>query len=685
MRPFIAIHHALEQWQSKRNSRFILSSILTTLVLAILIPTLSDTYQLYQDRENIFELLIGDDQQFAAAQIEESGFLIIDGVSFGDIRLKGYQILNENGLVIHPAEITSIIIRNAIPPWIPTWLLRDPSLIWIAGGVALAWCLISVWIGLFQAFIYSILAASTSWFLFRAIGLPDVALVLVGMSVLGYSYHLLIQLFRFVFSSPKQIPAIARNVLIEATRTKISLAFVLLLLVSLPLIPIMLDSESPLRHQIQTMLSRSLGITFTIAAFLTVFLGCSTVAFEIRDRQIWQILTKPVSRLGYLLGKMLGIVSLNCVILIIAGLSVFMYMQYLRTAPVAGGLQGELDRLAVEEEILTAREAAFPQFESLSNEQIAYRVEQIIEEDDELRDEEFVKIHLRKELREEVSDQFLAQQRSIPPTFEGRSYPKTYTFVGLEDAKKVGSPLAFKYKFYIGAVDELETYEAGFVYNGDLSTRHIVTYVPTMSHVTMIPAYLINDEGELSITIYNLLELSTNTPGIGSIKFDKDAVKLLYKVGDFESNFFKAMVILLIKLSFLAALSIAASTFLSFPVACLVTFTIFASASLSPYLSESLEHYFPPSTADFDFSNIAITIKWAFEHTVHAIASAIVFCLEGFGAQKPTTQLVNGMLITWRTVIVGFATIGIVWSGLALTLGTIILRKRQLAIYSGSG
>jgi hypothetical protein len=321
----------------------------------------------------------------------------------------------------------------------------------------------------------------------------------------------------------------------------------------------------------------------------------------------------------------------------------------------------------------------------LSNEQIAYRVEQIIEEDDELRDEEFVKIHLRKELREEVSDQFLAQQRSIPPIFEGRSYPKTYTFVGLEDAKKVGSPLAFKYKFYIGAVDELETYEAGFVYNGDLSTRHIVTYVPTMSHVTMIPAYLINDEGELSITIYNLLELSTNTPGIGSIKFDKDAVKLLYKVGDFESNFFKAMVILLIKLSFLAALSIAASTFLSFPVACLVTFTIFASASLSPYLSESLEHYFPPSTADFDFSNIAITIKWAFEHTVHTIASAIVFCLEGFGAQKPTTQLVNGMLITWRTVIVGFATIGIVWSGLALTLGTIILRKRQLAIYSGSG
>jgi hypothetical protein len=117
----------------------------------------------------------------------------------------------------------------------------------------------------------------------------------------------------------------------------------------------------------------------------------------------------------------------------------------------------------------------------------------------------------------------------------------------------------------------------------------------------------------------------------------------------------------------------------------MITLTVFASGTLSPYLSQSLEYYFPPSTSDFNFSNIGITIQWAFEHTVHAIASAMVFCLSGFGSQRPTNELVNGMLVSWGTVLQGFLTIGVIWSGAVLGAGTLILKKRQLAIYSGKG
>ena len=350
-------------------------------MLSILIPTLLSTYKLYENREEIFAVLTGPDSRIAAEHIEETGFITINGKEIGDIRLKGFKLLDENNMLANPADATSLLISNSIPRWIPNWLLRDPNLIWIGGALALAWCVISVWLGLVLPFLYSVALGTMSWFLFRAIGLPSVSLILVGMCILGYSYHLILQIFKFLFQSPKQVPAIARGVLIEATRTKMSIAFLVILLVTLPLIPIMLDSESPLRHQVQTMLSRSLGTTFAIAAFLTVFLGCATVAFEIRDRQIWQVLTKPVSKIGYLFGKWLGIVSLNLAILTIAGLSVFMYLQYMRTAPVAEGLQGELDRLAVEEEILTARKEALPIYETLTNEQISARVDARIEAD----------------------------------------------------------------------------------------------------------------------------------------------------------------------------------------------------------------------------------------------------------------------------------------------------------------
>ena len=685
MSAILSIHRKLLLWQDKKSSKVILSILLSCACLSIFLPAIISTIQLYQDREDIYALLSGPDQRIAAEQVQETGFLQVYGRDFGDPRLKGFSFIDEQGRVINPADATSLIISGSIPRWIPAWLLRDPNLIWIAGGVALLWCNLSVWTGLFLPFLYSSVIGLSSWYLFRGFGYNNAARFIMGICVLAFSYQLLLQILKFIFRSPKQIPAIARGVLVEATRTKMSLAFLSILLVLLPLIPLMLDPESPLRHRVQTMLSRSLTTTFGIAAFLTVFLGCATVAFEIRDRQIWQVLTKPVSKVGYLLGKWLGILSINVVILTIAGLSVFMYMQYLRTGTVAEGLQGDLDRLAVEEEILTAREETFPVYQQLTNEQIANRVETLIEEDAELRGEEQIQVQLRQKLREEVQDQFLSQQRSIPASRNGQSYSQTYTFTNLQSAKEIGTPLAFKYKFFNGSADEQETYEAGFVFNNDVGTRQMVTYVPTMTHVTMIPAYLITDEGTLSITIYNLFEPPPDYTMKGSLFFDKEGIKLLYRVGSFESNYIRAVLVLLIKLSFLAALAIAASTFLSFPVACLITLTIFISATLAPYLSQSLEHYFPPSTADFEFSNIGMTLQWAFEHVVHSIASVMVYCLDGFGAQRPTTQLVNGMLVSWGTVLKGFITIGVLWSGAILFAGTMILRKRQLAIYSGKG
>ena len=685
MNPLLAAHRSLQQWQLKTSSRILLSSILFLLVLVPFVIVLVRTAALYQDRETIFEALVGSDQTIYADQLYETGLVTIDGKEFGDLRLKGYRILDADGHIVNPVDATSLLISSAVPREIPAWLLRDPSLIWTVGIVLLAWCTISVWLGLFVPFIYSVSIGVCSWYGFRFLGLPGLAVVVVGICALGYSYHLLLQGFRFLYRSPRPVYAVARGVLLEATRTKMALAFLSLLLVILPVIPVMLDADSPLRHQVQTMLSRSLGTTFAIAAFLTVFLGCATVAFEMRDRQIWQVLTKPVSRLGYLFGKWLGIVSLNFVILIIAGLSVFLYLQYLRTTPVSEGLEGEFDRFAVEDEVLTARVESLPVFESLTNEQISARVEELIEADTEVRDEAHLQIQLRQKLRGEVEDQFLAQQRSIPAMVEGQPYARTYTFVNLHDARSAGDTVTFSYRFYIGAVDDLETYKAGFEFNGDYNTRHPVTYVPGMTHVSVIPSKYINEDGELKVTIFNLFEPNAEYQYRGTLSFDKDGIQLLYKVGNFESNFFRAILLLLIKLGFLAALAIAASTFLSFPVACLVTFTVFASASMSPYLSQSLQYYFPPSTADLDVGGVALYIQWAFEHLVHAIATAMVFCLDAFGSQRPTDQLVNGMLITWGSVLNSFVKIGVIWSGAVLLIGTFILRKRQLAIYSGKG
>ncbi len=673
------------QTQQRVVVKIIATVIIAGAIAGSLSPVLQVSHRLHSDRAAIEEALSGPNQRLIGEQLQETGFITIHGREIGHERLKGFQVLDESGSINNSASVTWYLISTEIPPWLPNWMLRSLGTTWIIATIALVWGVSSVWLGLLIPLVYAILGSTLSFFLFRLFGMPGLALAVSAIGLLAFTFALLLRILELLFCSPKQIPTIAKGLLLEASRTRLSLAFIALLLILLPLIPYWLDSASPLRHQLQTMLSRSLGITFAISACLTVLLACATVAFEIRDRQVWHVMTKPVHKLGYLLGKWLGIVSLNATILCIAGLSIFIYIQYLRAQPVASGMQGELDRLAVEEEVLTARRSSDPVYLELTSQQINARVDAIVEADPDLRDMEQIQIPLRRKIRSEVQEQFLASQRSIPPANQGSYFQQTYTFTGLEEAKRVGAPIAFQYRFHILDSNEHEVHEAGFVFNEDPATRQTIQFVPTMTHVTLIPSAFVDDQGKLKISIYNFYQPPPGKEGRGSISFDADGIKMLYRVGEFEPNFLRAIIVLWIKLAFLAAIGLSVATFLSFSVATLVTFTIFASGLMAPWLAESLQLYLPPVTSEVDFRDIGMVIQWGFENTIRGIASFLVFMLRGFGDQQPTSQLVQGMFISWGSVFQGFITIGVLWSGFAITIGTIVLRKRQLAIYSGSG
>lgn len=673
------------QTQQRVVVKIIATVIIVGAIASSLSPVLQVSHRLHSDRTAIEEALSGTNQRIIGEQLQETGFITIHGREIGHERLKGFQVLDESGSIINPASVTWYLISTEIPPWLPNWMLRSLGTTWIIATIGVVWGVSSVWLGLLIPLVYATLGSTLSFFLFRLFGMPGLALAVSAIGLLAFTFALLLRILELLFCSPKQIPTIAKGLLLEASRTRLSLAFIALLLILLPLIPYWLDPATPLRHQLQTMLSRSLGITFAISACLTVLLACATVAFEIRDRQVWHVMTKPVHKLGYLLGKWLGIISLNATILCIAGLSIFIYIQYLRAQPVASGMQGELDRLAVEEEVLTARLSAEPVYLELTSHQINARVDAIVEADPDLRDMDQIQIPLRRKIRNEVQEQYLASQRSIPPANQGSYFQQTYTFTGLEEAKRVGAPIAFQYRFHILDSNEHEVHEAGFVFNEDPATRQTIQFVPTMTHVTLIPSAFVDDQGELKISIYNFYQPPPGKEGRGSISFDADGIKMLYRVGEFEPNFLRAIIVLWIKLAFLAAIGISVATFLSFSVATLVTFTIFASGLMGPWLAESLQLYLPPVTSEVDFRDIGMVIQWGFENVIRGIASFLVFMLRGFGDQQPTSQLVQGMFISWGSVFQGFITIGVLWSGFAITIGTIVLRKRQLAIYSGSG
>jgi hypothetical protein len=200
-----------------------------------------------------------------------------------------------------------------------------------------------------------------------------------------------------------------------------------------------------------------------------------------------------------------------------------------------------------------------------------------------------------------------------------------------------------------------------------------------------IPSEFIDEDGTLVVSVINLFTPPPGSDAPGALNWEADDFELLYKVASFESNFFRAVLIIWIKLAFLAMLGITCATFLSFPVACLMSFTIFTAGTIGPFLAMSLQEYYPPMASAMDWGNVGQVIQWAFMSFIKFVAQIIVFLLEGFGGLKSTQPLVEGRLISWSVVGTGFFKIGVVWSGLSLLVGYIVIRRRQLAIYSGHG
>lgn len=678
------IHRVLLLLQQRTWLKVLCSIIAIGGCTAYFAPLLSSTYAYESAARDIISAMTGPEGDRYQATLRETGSVKIDG-TVRDVPADLLPLLyDDEGILLDAGFTMSVMLRDLMPDWAPTWLFQQSGTTWLFYLVSVGWLLFIVWMALLYPFLATCLVTSLAVAIAWAFGSHNAMFALGGLGLLLFSFVLLVRILSMALGAPNQVFAIAHTVLKEASRSKVSLIFIIVLLALLPLLPFWLDPDAPLRHRIQTFISRSVGMTFAICACMTIVLACATVAFEIRDRQIWQIMCKPVGKFRYVLGKWFGVVLLNASILLIAGVSTFLYIQYLRTTDVAEGVQGDLDRLAVREEVLTARETSLPIYDPIPENVLENMVTNAIENDPSLEKHgDTVPGYVERDLRRRFKRDLDFTRRTVGAAApDGTPGVWTCTFTTLQDAVGTSSPLSLRYRFMIGSSDDTESYTCGFIFNEDPATLQVKEFVPTMSHFTLVPPSFVQPDGTMTVTILNM---TPSMPGVGTamLYFDEEDFELLYRVGGFEGNFLRAMLVMLVKLGFLAGLAVCCATFLSFPVACLASFTIFMAATLGPYLAYSLEYYVPLEANRVDWSNIGLAMQWIFESGIRVIAQFSVFMLEAFGEYRPTNKLVNGLAVTWGTVLFSFLHLAVIWSGLTLVVGYVVLRRRQLAIYSG--
>lgn len=536
--------------------------------------------------------------------------------------------------------------------------------------------LVVIWLGLFLTYALLGLAAFVVAIPIGSVaGMPGLSRLVVGLTVLSAAFVALMQAARVALSGPGPIFAVAKNVLAEAVRMKVSLVFIVLLMFMLASLPQLLDPAQPLRYRVQAFLQYSTGGAFWVTALLVLFFSASTVTFEQRDRVIWQTVTKPVASWQYILGKWMGVVTLAAVLMAVCGTTIFMFTEYLRSQPAIG--EGEAyvalgeqaiseDRLVLETQILAARVSAMPEPAIKRNDpEIAAAVQRYIE-NERLIDESFGSDEATVgKIGDDLLKQLLDASRSMGP-----GEYRFFTFTGLQRAASRESPLTLRYRVNMGSNRPDQTARLTFVINDrDALVREAGLGI--WQTLSLTPA-AITPQGEVNIRVFNA-DVQTGYMNPQSISFPPDGLQLSYSAGSYRMNFLRVMGVLMVKLAFLSMLTICVSTFVSFPVACLVSIGTFLMAESAGFLNTALESYW---TEDRE-GKVRV-----FPTIAAAIANVVKSLFAIYAGLKPTTRLVDGELLSYGRMAGAIAVLG-AWTMVLYCAAVVIFRRRELATYSG--
>ncbi|MHC4509069.1 MAG: ABC transporter permease, partial [Planctomycetota bacterium] len=121
----------------------------------------------------------------------------------------------------------------------------------------------------------------------------------------------------------RRIWAVATNTIRQALRMRVACVFVILLLVLLPALGITTTGDETLKGRLQTFVSYGLSLTSFLLCLLTIIVSIYSVTSDIDQRQIYTVISKPIRRSQFLLGKLLGVVVLD--VLLLALFSVIIY------------------------------------------------------------------------------------------------------------------------------------------------------------------------------------------------------------------------------------------------------------------------------------------------------------------------------------------------------------------------
>jgi hypothetical protein len=447
-----------------------------------------------------------------------------------------------------------------------------------------------------------------------------------------------------------------------ALRFRLFIVVAALLLASVVLLPLLIKDDGTARGFTQILLTYTLSTISALLGLSTLWLACGTLARDIEDCQMQVVAVKPIARWQIWLGKWLGILSLNAALLALSGACVYGLLMW-RASRLPADQQTILRN-----EVLVARGSAKQksheqEIEATTERLVKERLQKYPLDKDSLED-------VKKEIREQVKAEF----QIVPP-----GYSRVWEIdLGLARYRLRDQPLYLRIKFnsaekspsgILGGVWAVGVPNKTPLWGGD----EMMSLAPDTFHEFQIPPNLFDQNGILTITFGN--------PNNATLLFPlEDGIEVLYREGGFALNFARGLGIILCWMALLAAVGLAAASFLSFPVAAFFSLglltMVLSSGTMANAVSEGTIADYNSEKGTKGWSPADVVVIPAFKAVLKIINLA-----KGF---SPVDSLSTGRSITWSELGLAFGQIVCLLGGTAALFGIVVFTRRELATAQGT-
>jgi hypothetical protein len=370
-----------------------------------------------------------------------------------------------------------------------------------------------------------------------------------------------------------------------------------------------------------------------------------------------------VARWQIWLGKWLGIMFINAMLLGLSGGAVYLLLWW-RVLHLPREHQQ-----ALRNEVLVARGSAKEQARDL---------EPIV---DQIFRERFGQATPttpdQKYLRDQVHERVKAEFQLIRPGF-GRRWRIE---LGLKKNSLRDQPLFLRVKFTTtqlqSTVEPPKTYPT-FWQVGEPETarlwRQQMNLAADTFHEFKIPPNLFDEHGTLTIECLN----PNNTDLLFLLE---DGMEVLYYEGGFGLNYLRGLGIIFCWLALLAALGLAAASFLSFPVAAFLSLSVLIVALSSGTLAQVVQE---GGISGVNHDTGKIEKPMFIDRIVVPLFTGLLKLVNLIQDFSPIDWLSTGRSITWGKLAQAVGQIILLMGGLLSAIGIVLFTRRELATAQGT-